>query len=82
MAAKTVQAPKQTAQANIPTALDRAIRLPELISITGKSKTSIYADIAAGKFPRGFLIGARARAWSLKAVNSWLDERMSAGGAV
>lgn len=55
---------------------DRAIRLPELIRISGKSRTSIYEDIKAGTFPAGFLIGKRARAWSLNAVNEWLQQQM------
>ncbi len=60
---------------NTPQAHDRAIRLPELISITGKSRTSIYEDMKAGTFPAGFLIGKRARAWSLNAVNEWLEQQ-------
>lgn len=55
---------------------DRAIRMPELIRISGKSRTSIYEDIKAGTFPAGFLIGKRARAWSLNAINEWLQQQM------
>lgn len=55
-------------------AQDRAVKLPELIQLTGKSKTSIYREIKAGRFPAGFSIGLRARAWSLNAVNAWLEQ--------
>ncbi|MFZ1567595.1 MAG: AlpA family phage regulatory protein [Thiolinea sp.] len=55
-------------------AQDRAVKLPELIQLTGKSKTSIYREIKAGRFPAGVSIGIRARAWSLNAVNSWLEQ--------
>lgn len=57
---------------------DRAIRMDELKRISGKSRTSIYEDIKAGTFPSGFLIGKRARAWSLNAVNQWLQQQMEA----
>lgn len=56
-------------------ATDRAIRLPEVVRITARSKSRIYDDIRAGLFPAGFLIGGRARAWSLVAVNAWLESR-------
>ncbi|MEZ5450314.1 MAG: AlpA family phage regulatory protein [Thiolinea sp.] len=68
-------------KSGIPQAHDRAIRLPEVIVLTGRSKTMIYADIAAGRFPAGFSIGPRARAWSLNAVNAWIQERMQGGAA-
>lgn len=55
-------------------AQDRAVKLPEVVQLTGKSKTSIYREIKAGRFPAGFSIGIRARAWSLNAVNSWLEQ--------
>lgn len=55
-------------------AQDRAVKLPELIQLTGKSKTSIYREIKDGRFPAGFSIGLRARAWSLNAINAWLEQ--------
>jgi prophage regulatory protein len=53
---------------------DRAVKLPELIQLTGKSKTSIYREMKDGRFPAGFSIGTRARAWSLNAINAWLEQ--------
>ena len=58
---------------------DRALRLPEVIKITGRSKSMIYDDAKAGRFPSGFLIGGRARAWSLRDVMAWLESRKAAG---
>lgn len=65
----------------IPQVHDRAIRLPEVIQITGRSKTMIYADIKTGCFPAGFLIGKRARAWSLTSINEWLEQQKAKGVA-
>lgn len=58
----------------------RAVRLPEVMQITQRSKTMIYADIRDGRFPAGFLIGKRARAWMLSDVMAWLDSRAAAAG--
>ena len=59
----------------VPEPYDRAVKLPEMMHITQRSKTMIYADIRAGKFPEGFLIGQRARAWLLSDVMGWLESR-------
>ena len=58
----------------------RAVRLPEVMQITQRSKTMIYADIRDGRFPVGFLIGKRARAWFLHEVMDWLESRKVLGG--
>lgn len=65
----------------VPQPSTRAVRLPEVIQISGRSKTMIYADVKAGRFPAGFLIGSRARAWLLSDVMDWLEARKQ-GGAV
>ena len=58
---------------------DRAIRLPEVRRISGKSKSSIYEDARKGLFPKGFKIGLKARAWSLNEINVWLESRKQGG---
>lgn len=75
MQAKT----QQPQPSGIPHPTDRALRLPEVVQITGRSKTMIYDDAKAGRFPKGFLIGARARAWLLSDVMGWLDSRKNMG---
>lgn len=59
----------------IPQPHTRAVRLPEVVQITQRSKTMIYQDIKDGRFPAGFLIGRKARAWDLQEVMSWLESR-------
>jgi prophage regulatory protein len=65
----------------VPQPHDRVARLPEVIQISGRSKTMIYEDIKAGRFPAGFLIGKKARAWLLSDIMGWL-ESCKQGGAV
>lgn len=78
MAAKAHQEPQA---GGIPQAPNRAARLPEVIQLTGRSKTMIYADIREGLFPAGFLIGKRARAWMLSDVMEWLESKQNGGVA-
>ncbi len=73
MAMRTEQEPQPIG--GILQASDRAVRISEVVQITGRSKTMIYQDIRAGRFPAGFLIGRRARAWSLTTVMGWLESR-------
>lgn len=61
---------------------DRAVRLPEVIIITQRSKTMLYGDMRAGIFPAGFLTGKRSRAWMLSDVMAWLESRKAAAGVV
>lgn len=60
---------------------DKAIRLPDVIDITGKSKPAIYADIKRGAFPAPFKIGLRAVAWLESDIQRWVSERVATRGA-
>ena len=48
------------------------IRLKQVIKLTGKSRSSIYADKT---FPQGIHIGARSVAWDEQEIRNWIDER-------
>ena len=48
------------------------LRLPVVRARTGLSRSSIYARVAAGTFPRPIAIGPRAVAWASDAVNTWI----------
>ncbi|NWK97615.1 transcriptional regulator [Sphingobium lactosutens] len=51
---------------------EKFLRLSEVISKTGKSKAAIYRDVQIGAFPSPVKIGARAFAWRLSQINSWM----------
>lgn len=53
------------------------IRLPTVMAMTGRSRSSIYADIAAGRFPAPIKIGPRAVAWELSSVAEWVTARIA-----
>lgn len=54
----------------------RILRLGEVISRTGRSRSSIYADIERGEFPRPIKIGPRAVGWMETEIDSWIKERI------
>lgn len=53
------------------------LRLPEVKARTGLSRSSIYAYIARGEFPRSVALGARAVAWPSLAISAWIDARIA-----
>lgn len=50
----------------------RLIRVREVMALTGKSRSAVYADPT---FPRPVRIGVRAVAWFETEVEAWLAER-------
>lgn len=54
----------------------RLLRLPEVKKRTGLSKSTIYARMAQGTFPRQIVLGARIVAWSETAINSWIADQI------
>lgn len=62
--------------------MSKLIKLPYVESMTGLSKSSIYAMMKAGLFPRNILIGARAVAWVEAEILKWIEEKISSGQAI
>ena len=59
---------------------DRLMRLPEVMQTIGRSRTSIYYDVKAGRFPEPLQIGRRAIAWRETDIQNWIDSKAAAGG--
>ena len=57
---------------------DNVLRLPEVIRRTGRSRSSLYADVKANHFPKPFKLGVNARAigWSEAAIDRWIEEQV------
>jgi len=55
---------------------ERLMRIKNVIEMTGKSRSSIYADIASNKFPKPILIGARSVAWRLSSIERWIQNKI------
>jgi prophage regulatory protein len=55
----------------------RFIRRNQVQQITGLSRSSIYAMVADGTFPKQIKIGRRAVAWLETEIDDWMHERIS-----
>jgi prophage regulatory protein len=56
---------------------DTLIRLPEVVRRTGLSRATLYRLAAKGAFPRQVKLSVSASAWSSRAVDVWIAERLS-----
>jgi prophage regulatory protein len=57
---------------------DRLIRRPEVESRTSLKRSTMYAYIKEGVFPRPIPLGARAVAWLSSEVDEWIEARIRA----
>lgn len=60
-----------------PTLPGRLIRLPEVKTLTGLSKTTIYRMVAAKTFPSFIKLGAKTTAWVESEVLRWMQETVN-----
>jgi len=58
--------------------LDRILRRKEVERLCGLSRSSIYAYMSRGEFPRPVKIGRRAVGWPSENIADWLNERQQA----
>ncbi len=64
--------------------MDRNIqicRLPEVLQRTGYRRSTLYARIRAGEFPRPIALGVRAVGWPSSEVEAVLAARIAGKGA-
>ena len=55
----------------------KVVRLPEVRTLTGLSRSTIYSQISQGKFPKPILLGSRAVGWIEQEVEDWLEQRIN-----
>ena len=51
------------------------IRLPIVIALTGRKRSSIYNDMSLNTFPHSIKIGPRAVAFKLGDIREWLNRK-------
>lgn len=56
--------------------MDKLLRLPEVMSITGLSRATIYRQMQRGLFPQSILITSGAIGWRQSDVEKWIESRM------
>ncbi|MBW0449239.1 AlpA family phage regulatory protein [Paraburkholderia phenoliruptrix] len=62
-------------------AVDRAVKLHEVMRLVGLGRTKVYELTARGEFPPQAKLGARVAAWWLSDINQWLAARRAGGAA-
>ncbi|WP_390905437.1 helix-turn-helix transcriptional regulator [Occallatibacter riparius] len=56
---------------------ERFLRLPEVITRVGLSRSQIYRLMARGEFPMGVRLGMNSTRWTASSINSWIAERIN-----
>lgn len=51
-------------------------RLPAVMQKTGLSRSTIYAFMNQGKFPKSIQLGPRLVGWTTTDINQWIEERI------
>ena len=59
--------------------IKKMYRLPEVMDITGLSRSSIYLRVSTDEFPKPVKIGRRAIGWPEDSIIAWQTDIM--GGA-
>lgn len=56
----------------------KLLRLPQVKDLTGLSKSTIYARITEGSFPKQIPLGPRLVVWMESDIQNWIEEQVSA----
>ena len=67
---------KQLSQAKQDQDKARLIRLREVMTKTGLSRSYVYALAQKGQFPKPVKLSERSSAWIESEVQNWIDERI------
>ena len=56
----------------------KLLRLPQVKATTGLSKSSIYARISEGTFPKQIPLGPRLVVWVESDIQNWIAKQVAA----
>lgn len=59
-----------------PRAIDRLIRIDEVLHICGLSRSALYASIQEGHFPSQVKLSKKSSAWVYSEVLAWVNARI------
>jgi prophage regulatory protein len=71
-----VRKPVKDKSHNHMSGFSRLVRLPEVLSRVGLSRSSIYKLISDGSFPAAISIGPRSVAWLEDEVDQWIEQKI------
>ncbi|MDR2875424.1 MAG: AlpA family phage regulatory protein [Methylobacillus sp.] len=53
--------------------MNRLLKLPEVLIVTGLKKSAVYSKLKDGTFPQSIQLGTRCVAWPSQDVAAWVD---------
>ena len=56
----------------------RLMRVRDVVQFTGLPRSSLYAMVSQGRFPRPIKLSERTSAWRLDDLEQWVEERTKA----
>ena len=56
--------------------LKQIYRFPEVMKLTGLSRSSIYLAVSKDEFPKPIKIGRRAVGWHRNVIEEWMQKLM------
>ena len=56
------------------------LRLPDVMAKTGMARSTIYAAIEYGDFPKAVKLGERAVAWDSDEIERWMETKKEQRG--
>lgn len=65
-------------QSRLPATATRFLRLPEVMGLTGLSRSTLYDAIKRGSFPASVPLGGKSVAWLSTEVDAWMASRIAA----
>jgi prophage regulatory protein len=57
---------------------EQFLRLPDVASVVGWSRVTIYRAVKEGRFPQPVKLGARSIAWPESEIAEWQEARKAA----
>ena len=64
--------------ATLPNITNRILRLPDVKARTGLSRSTIYAKVKEGSFPKYISLGIRSVGWLESEIEAWIKSRIDA----
>ena len=55
---------------------NKILKLPAVIEITGKCRSTVYQEISEGTFPKQINLGPRAVGWLESEIQEWIMSRI------
>jgi len=57
--------------------MNRLLRLPEVLSRAGVSRSYVYDGVKGGRFPKPVKVTERTSAWVESEIQEWIDKRIA-----